>query len=186
VGTAPEGGHVGLAYTDDGGATWERVELPSALRPTSAELHSRGPGDDELLSVAASGDHVAVTDFWGPFGSTPQTVFVTSDAGTDWRSVPLDQGKSENATEVFALPDGRLVVATGVDPYVQRLFVSTSASDWTQLDESPYEPDRRSHFDVNQQGLAVNYGSGNTTPEKFSTDLITWWTIPGFPSLTGG
>ena len=38
IGTAPDGGDVGLAYTDDGGASWTDVELPSSLRPTSEEL----------------------------------------------------------------------------------------------------------------------------------------------------
>ena len=37
IGTAPDGGDVGLAYTDDGGASWTDVELPESLRP-----HQRG------------------------------------------------------------------------------------------------------------------------------------------------
>ena len=40
IGTAPDGGDVGLAYTDDGGASWTDVELPESLRPTSEELSS--------------------------------------------------------------------------------------------------------------------------------------------------
>ena len=44
IGTAPDGGDVGLAYTDDGGASWTDVELPPSLRPTSEELASVVPG----------------------------------------------------------------------------------------------------------------------------------------------
>ena len=43
IGTAPDGGDVGLAYTDDGGASWTDVELPEPLRPTSEELMSGDP-----------------------------------------------------------------------------------------------------------------------------------------------
>ena len=32
IGTAPDGGEVGLAHTDDGGASWIDVELPESLR----------------------------------------------------------------------------------------------------------------------------------------------------------
>ena len=37
IGTAPDGGDVGLAYTDDGGASWTDVELPEprCARPAS-------------------------------------------------------------------------------------------------------------------------------------------------------
>ena len=38
VGTAPDG-KLGLAYTDDGGASWTDVELPPTLE------HERGVGD---------------------------------------------------------------------------------------------------------------------------------------------
>ena len=44
IGTAPDGGEVGLAYTDDGGASWTDVELPEFVRPTSEELASVVPG----------------------------------------------------------------------------------------------------------------------------------------------
>ena len=33
IGTAPDGGEVGLAYTDDGGASWTDVELPIRCVP---------------------------------------------------------------------------------------------------------------------------------------------------------
>ena len=41
IGTAPDGGEVGLAYTDDGGGSWTDVELPERLRRTSEGLVSQ-------------------------------------------------------------------------------------------------------------------------------------------------
>lgn len=182
VGIAPDGGDAGLAYSDNGGASWKRVELPSALRPsTQAVLAHR-----EVLTIAASGSHVAVSELWGPFGSAPQELFLTSNSGADWESIELDQQPMENATEIFALPDGRLVVVLATDSYVERLFMSSTASDWSGLDELPFEPDGYVHLDVSQNGIAVSYGGVITPVRMFSTDLITWWTIPGFPSITSG
>lgn len=110
IGTAPEGGHIGLAYTDDGGASWTDVELPSSLRPTSAELISVVPGGDQLLVVAASGDHVAVTDAWG--GATD--VVVSADAGETWSTVVLDPADG-NGRRLYVLADDRLMVVLSND-----------------------------------------------------------------------
>ena len=66
IGTAPDGGDVGLAYTDDGGASWTDVELPESLRPTSEQLLA--PEADDLLVLAATGDNVAVAAEVGHLG----------------------------------------------------------------------------------------------------------------------
>ena len=121
--TAPDGGVAGLAYTDNGGASWTRVELPAALRPTSAELMSQI--ENALFTVAVSGDHVAVAKRWGPFAS-PKELFVTTNAGATWTAAQLEATSDENAIEVFALADGRLVVAMDSDAHTSRLFVSNT------------------------------------------------------------
>ncbi len=43
----------------------------------------------------------------------------------------------------------------------------------------------RSHVDVNQDGIFVNYGA-SLDPATFTTDLRNWWPIPGLPSYTAG
>ena len=189
VATAPDGGEARLSYTDDGGESWTRVELPPVLRPTSAELTNH-PDHDPLLTVAASGDHVAVSKWWGGFGRPTEELFVSTSAGANWRAAPLDPTDEENAMEVFALADGRLVVAMGSDAYTTRLFVSSSAADWLRLDESlyehtvmepnvPYENPDLSHFDVSQRGVAGKYyGGTDHFVTTFSIDLNTWWAIP--------
>jgi len=195
VGTAPDGGVVGLAYTDNGGASWTRVELPAALRPTSAEL--AGDVESDLLPVAASGDRVAVTKRWGGFGRPNEELFVTTNAGANWTAAQLEPTVEENAMEVFALADGRLVVAMGSDFATTRLFVSSSDSDWPRLVELPYphtvmepgvpyeNPDL-SHFDVSQRGVAGKYyGGDDQFVTVFSTDLNAWWTIPNSTWLFG-
>jgi hypothetical protein len=193
IGTAPEGGHVGLAYTDDGGATWTDVELPSPVRPTSAELvASQAPGSDDLLVVAATGDHVAVTDAWG--GATK--VFVSADAGETWNTVGLDPADG-NGRKLYVLSDGRLMVVLSVDNYARGVLVSTSASDWSHLEGSDYSGFQSgflaasdSTVDVDQHGLVVHYdrdlcdGEGLVPSVSFSTDLTDWWTIPGLDFLS--
>jgi len=176
--TAPDGGVAGLAYTDNGGASWTRVELPAALRPTSAELMSQI--ENALFTVAVSGDHVAVAKRWGPFAS-PKELFVTTNAGATWTAAQLEATSDENAIEVFALADGRLVVAMDSDAHTSRLFVSNTDSDWLRLAELPLEHDDSggSRFDVSQSGIAWNYyGIYGQSLMAFSTDLNTWWTIP--------
>jgi hypothetical protein len=88
IGTAPDGGVVGLAYTDDGGASWTDVELPESLRLTSEALLQSvaTPRQEGSLVVAASGDHVAVTAKWD---SEPGELFVSADAGATWNTFAL-------------------------------------------------------------------------------------------------
>ena len=99
IGTAPDGGDVGLAYTDDGGASWTDVELPEPLRRTSEELLVLG--SDDLLVVAASGDHVAVTEAWGgPAGpsSCPPTPGRTGTRSRSIRLAGTGEGSSSSPT----------------------------------------------------------------------------------------
>ena len=191
IGTAPEGGHVGLAYTEDGGASWTDVELPSSLRPTSAELvASEAPayeGSFNALVVAATGDHVAVTSSWE--GATD--VFVSADAGESWNTVLLDPADG-NGRKLYVLSDGRLIAELSLDNNTIGILVSSSASDWSQLEvsdhsgfDSGFLAQTYSGVDVYQPGLVVHYdrylcdGGGLQPPVSFSTDLTDWWTIPG-------
>jgi hypothetical protein len=192
IDTAPEGGHVGLAYTDDGGASWTDVELPSSLRPTSAELvASQAPDADDVLVVAATGDHVAVTNAWG--GATD--VVVSADAGESWNTVELDPADG-NGRRLYVLSDGRLMVVLSMDYKAVRVLVSSSPSDWSQLEvsdhdgfESGFLAQTDSAVDVYQQVLVVHYdrylcdGQGLQPPVTFSTDLTDWWAIPGLEFL---
>jgi hypothetical protein len=181
IGTAPDGGDVGLAYTDDGGATWTDVELPESLRPTSEELLS---GQDESLVIAATGDHVAVTEAWTCIPCSSDSVgelFVSADAGANWNTVSLNPA-GENGRGLFVLSDDRLMVVMSGDGDAERLLVSSSASDWSQLEESDYSEvlgAGRTTFDVYQQGLVMGPGLNLEPSPWFSSDLIDWWTIPG-------
>ena len=141
--------------------------------------------DEGDLLVAATGDHVAVTQPWTGFDDPHDVfVYVSADAGDNWTTVPIASA-GLNGTEIFVLADQRLIVVLGLDYYSERVLVSNSASDWSRLEDSGYEPAEHSHVDVNQQGILVNYGRG-LNPAIFTTDLTDWWTIPGLPSYTAG
>jgi hypothetical protein len=180
IGTAPEGGDVGLAYTDDGGASWTDVELPSSLRPTSAELvATESPGSDHLLVVAATGDHVAVTEAWGD----ATEVSVSNDAAETWSTVLLDPHDG-NGRKLYVLSDDRLMVVLTMEAYAVGVLFSGSPDDWSQLevpdDDSRFQPAflavAGGVIDVYQHGLVVHYDrdrcddEGVFPPENFSTD----------------
>jgi hypothetical protein len=186
IGTVPDGGEVGLAYTDDGGASWTDVELPEFVRPTSEELASVVPGEDESLVVAATGDHVAVTQ---PWGGEARPVYVTADAGENWTTAVLDPAEG-NGRKLFVLSDNRLMLIQTIDLYALSMLVSSTPSDWSQLDEDPPNvgawDGTSSIIDAYQHGLVLNYSMSleSTTPVGFSTDLHNWWTIPGLDFCT--
>ena len=183
IGTAPDG-KLGLAYTDDGGASWTDVELPQTLN-TNEELVTADEEGHYPLLVAATGDHVAVTQPWTGFDDPHDVfVYVSADAGDNWTTVPIASA-ALNGTEIFVLADQRLIIVLALDHYSERVLVSNSASDWSRLEDSGYEPAEHSHVDVNQQGILVNYGTG-LDEAIFTTDLNDWWTIPGLPSYTAG
>ena len=86
-------------------------------------------------------------------------MYVSADAGDNWTTVPIASA-ALNGTELFVLADQRLIVVLALDYYSETVLVSNSASDWSRLEDSGYEPAEHSHVDVNQQGILVNYGRG--------------------------
>ena len=179
VGTAPDG-RLGLAYTDDGGASWTDVDLPR-IPDSGGELTADHEGHYQLL-VAATGDHVAVTKPWTGFDDPHDVfVYVSADAGDNWTTVPIASA-GLNGTEIFVLADQRLIVVLALDHYSERVLVSNSASDWSQLEEATYEPPARSHVDVNHDGILVNYGA-SLDPATFTTDLTQLVDNPRTPLI---
>ena len=172
IGTAPDGGDVGLAYSDDGGASWTDVELPPSLRPTSAELVASKQGRP-LVGCRGHG---------GPrrgderVGRCDRPFFVSADAGETWNTALLDPADG-NGRKLFVLSDDRLMVVRTVDFQAIGLRVSSTPSDWSQLEESGDSDEFlggiRSAVDAYQHGLVVNYVlSGDVEPMVlFSTDL---------------
>ena len=73
---------------------------------------------------------------------------MTTNAGATWTAAQLEATSDGTAIKVFALADGRLVVA--MDSDASRLFVSNTNSDWLRLAELPLEHDDSggSRFDV--------------------------------------
>jgi len=175
IGTARDDGYAGLAYTDDGGTSWTDVELPEQLRPTSEEL-SQGPYY-EGLTVAATGDHVAVAVALCASVCPDNRLFTSADAGTTWvgDEPPPDSG---NFRELFVLGD-RLVYAMSFDSYLAVLLVSGPTSDWSALHIVEGVADRsgRADFGIGQSGIASLYGFSQGDPLTFSTDLTDWWRI---------
>jgi len=188
VGTAPAGGDLGLAYTDDGGATWTHAAFPEATRTTTQQFDVETSDRTELstLSIAAAGERLAVTG--GPRPGENR-IFVSSDSGLLWQpatSLPtrateptaLAPVSPENYIELYVLADGRLVILLSVDAYPLRTFVSASTSDWTQVEQSQPPMGTRSFFAVNQAGVAAIFNASGETPYRFSTDLVDWWQVP--------
>jgi hypothetical protein len=182
VGTAPAGGNVGLAYTDDGGSSWTDVQLPGPLRNPSELI------PENRVVVATTGDNVAVAPRFNPM--VDQRLFVSADAGETWDVVPVDREQG-NGQLLFVM-DERLVFAVGDDFAFGVLFVSNSDSDWSQLDRVEDPPDSaypatstfNKGFSVGQRGIASLYRSGDQP--IFSTDLNDWWSIPSLRDVSSG
>ena len=179
IATAPDGGDVGLAHTDDGGESWTDVELPGALRTTSEQLSA--PEPDDSLVLAAAGDNVAVAQRWFT-SDVHEGLFVSADAGESWDVVPVDAGNQR----LLSVIDERLVLAGSNDDYYGVLFASNSASDWSRLELLEVAPDsasgNRAEFNVGQRGVASLYNFQNHQ-STFSTDLSDWWSIPSLPDV---
>lgn len=184
IGTNTDGDRLGLAYSDDGGATWNEVALPEQMSATREELAtSLVPYGDDLLEIAADGDRVAVAESWG---GDNNTVYVSNDAGTGWTPATPEPGG--NGVHLYVLADGRLVVMGSHDPYPRQVLASTG-SDWTELESVDIglaaEPgsltDQR--FSVNGAGVATiasyidDADSSTLDTIDFSTDLTNWSTI---------
>ena len=109
---------------------------------------------------------------------------MSADAGENWNTALLDPADG-NGRKLFVLSDDRLMVVVYDDMQAIGLHVSSTPSDWSQLEESgdsdAFLGGIRSIVDVYQHGLVVNYVlSGAVEPMvSFSTDLTDWWTIPG-------
>lgn len=188
VGTDPDGDGrgLGLAYSNDGGATWSDVALPQEVRATTVDPDTSVDPD---LRIAADGDRVAVTAWWG---GERRAVYVSDDAGRSWTTAttPSEQGEG-NGAYLYVLADGRLVLMWSLDAYPQELLVSTG-SDWAELEShfSDREAGWKS-FSVNRAGIAVvpsfieecatlcYRGDGGPVLDTidFSTDLKNWSTI---------
>lgn len=175
VGTDPDGDGLGLAHSDDGGATWTEVALPEQLRSSS----------EDGYGVAADGDRVAVTSGWVPNGGT---VYVSDDAGQSWTIATL-QSEPEvevNLAHLWVLADGRLVLMWSSDASPVQLLVSTG-SDWAELEKvdrhvlAPETQWGSKRFSVNRAGIALirsfNANGSGLDKIEFSTDLTSWSTI---------
>jgi hypothetical protein len=118
-----DGHGLGVAYTDDGGATWTRFALPEEVRSTSD-----APSD---LRIAADGDRVAVIAWWG---GERRAVYVSDDAGRTWTTATPSEIGEGNGARVYVLADGRLKLEWSVDAHLKQVFVSTGP-DWADLAE---------------------------------------------------
>jgi hypothetical protein len=203
VGTAPDGGLLGLAYSDDGGDTWTEVALPEQLTVTSEEL-ANSDSHGELLEIAAEADRLAVTHSWeGERETARGKLYLSDDAGRSWTS-QLPAEPVGNGAHLYVLADERLVLMWSVDNSPRQLLVSTG-SDWAALEkvDAPVAWDDEAEttdFSVNRAGIAFNYSIinpcevvGATCPGEakteldvkrpvtieFSTDLTNWRTIVG-------
>ena len=174
VATDPDGDGLGLAHSDDGGATWTEVALPDQLRFSS----------EDGYRVAADGDRVAVTSGWSPNGGA---VYVSDDAGQSWTTATLqsEPGVEVNIAHLWVLADGRLVLMWALDAFPIQLLVSTG-SGWAELEEvdrhvlAPETQLGTRRFNVNRAGIAlIRSFDANGALEKidFSTDLTNWSTI---------
>ena len=108
------------------------------------------------MAVAATGDHVAVTEAWGGYA---RPVFVSADAGENWNTALLDPAGG-NGRKLFVLSDDRLMLVQSVDFYAVSLLVSSTPSDWSQLEERRFRESFagiNSMVDAYQHGLVVNY-----------------------------
>ncbi|MFZ1490292.1 MAG: sialidase family protein [Ilumatobacteraceae bacterium] len=184
IGTDPDDDRLGLAYSDDGGATWNEVALPEQVSATSEELTtSLLPYGDDLLEIAADGDRVAVAESWE---GDDNTVYVSNNAGTTWTTAASEP--TGNGVHLYVLADRRLVVMGSMDPYPSQVLASTG-SDWTELEsvsvEFAAEPGSLTdlRFSVNRAGVAMIHSyideadSSTLDTIDFSTDLTNWSTI---------
>lgn len=191
VGTDPDGGKLGLAYSDNGGETWTDVVLPPQMAATGEELANRSY--DKLFEIAADGDRVAVISAWDA-DRAPNQLYISDDVGRSWKPAPSEP--AGNGAHLYVLADRRLVLMWSIDPYPQQVLVS-AGTDWAELQQRDLQFDTTRtlelpRFSVNQAGVALSITtvypttiSGNV-PEvdiqpdvaiDFSADLTNWKTL---------
>ena len=147
IGTSPASSDVGLAYTDDGGASWTNVQTSRrCASPARSYQALPQPGTPARSLYAATGDHVRGD---GKVGLGPWGAF-----GVRRRRRELGRRRAGTILRrrggLFVLSDDRLLLVSSRElgagsgrPGVivsKTLRVSSSASDWSQ----PGEIDRRS------------------------------------------
>lgn len=196
IGTAPGGRALeveelevvqvaGLAYSDDGGATWAEVTLPAQLFE-SAEPRS----DSRGASIAAEGDRIAVTAAWSY--NLERYVYISHDAGLTWSTVTIANPSKHNGAFLYVLADKRLLLMRSDDVYPAELLVSTD-SDWTKLEQDlpATRAIKNKYVSVNRDGIVVMHFSESTFDDgtignnpdappnryRFSTDMTNWRTI---------
>jgi len=190
IGTTPGSNDLGLAYSDDGGATWTQRSLPAQLlanpdEPENAyELRKAASYGDLLLSIAADGDRIAVTDAWWYDG---RDVYISGDSGLNWSTVAVANPTRNNGSHLYVLADQRLLLVRSDDLSTSKLLVSTGA-DWTTL-EADLQAIRATGgrwVDVNRDGIVSVYVPAVGDPisqRQFSSDLTTWRTGPVLDEL---
>jgi hypothetical protein len=182
TGTSPDGRDLGVAYSDDGGATWAEVTLPAQLASDATDVATAASYGDTELSIAADGDHIAITDTWVSSASD-RDVYISTDAGLSWSTATVDNPVSSNGLRLYPLDDKRLLLVQSLDAYPTQLLVS-AGSDWTKLDRDPQasRTTARKLFSVNRAGtfysLETDTNTGHPSSTTFSADLTNWRTIP--------
>ena len=187
----------GVAYSDDGGATWTEVTVPAQL----LEGERLAAKDSWGVSIAADGGRIAVTSAWS--SNNDRYVYVSNDAGRSWSTVTV-ANQEGNGAHLYVLADKRLLLVRSQDPYVGELLVSTGP-DWKNLERdsratqaATYKTgkyvadwDEGRYVSVNRDGVGLLYfpvevfgdgtigGMPDAPPNRyrFSTDLINWRTI---------
>ncbi len=196
IGTTPGGNDLGLAYSDDGGATWTDVALPAQLLgigdglANAAEMERMRFYGDLLLSVAADGDRIAVTDTWN---YDDRDVYISGDSGLNWSTVTLERSSPINGANLYVLADQRLLLGairrgpSETSTRVHRLGLDHAKGESASHPERPCSK----FVEVNRDGIVTMYYPVAVSPDgmpvarrsppfrhHFSTDLTTWRITP--------
>ena len=132
-----------------------------------------------MLVVAASGDHVAVTQPWGGYA---RPVYVSADSGENWNSVLLDPDEG-NGRKLFVLSDDRLMLVRTWDFMgTGSLLVSSTPSDWSQLEED--RPFRVLGWDQHHGRCLPTRTRRRATSQSADVASTVWRSAPTSP--TGG
>lgn len=192
----PDAVHMaGVAYSDDGGATWTQVSVPSQL----LEAERLATAGSFGLSIAADGDRIAIASAWS--SNADRFVYVSDDAGLTWSVVTVANPSGGNGVRLYVLADKRLMLVRSLDVHPYEILVST-AGDWTTLERDvaataaaegtssipvpnyvSVNPDGTVLMlerDEDYTGVVLQGGETYVTPfhYHFSTDMRNWRTVP--------